>query len=64
MVENAWLGAQLKEAKESLAGCLGALYPLEALWVLLAMVVFHLLTDAGRVLWHRVYPADVFPWDM
>ena len=64
VAENAWLGAQLEEAKESLAGCLGVLYPLELLWALLALLSFHLVVDAGRVLWHRIYPADMFPGDM
>ena len=64
VAENAWLQRQLEEAREALAGCLGALYPLEILWVLVSLVVFHLVTDAGRVLWHRIYPADQFPWDM
>ena len=62
--ENSWLQGELGETREALAGCLGALYPLEALWAMLAMVAFHLVVDAGRVLWHKLYPGDMFPWDM
>ena len=62
--ENSWLQGQLEETREALAACLWTAYPLEVLWTLVALVVFGLLVDAGRVLWHRTYPADAFPWDM
>ena len=64
VMENSWLGTQLQEAQRALAECQGAAYPLELLWSLLALVSLGMLVDAGRVLWHRTYPADVFPWDM
>ena len=64
VTENSWLWAQLQETQRALAECQGAAYPLELLWTLLALVSLGLLVDAGRVLWHRCYPADMFPWDM
>ena len=62
--ENSWLAGQLAEVKEALAACLWRSFPPEALWLLLAMLAFHLLVDIGRVMWHRRYPAARFPWDM
>ena len=64
MAENSWLENQLEECRRALAECQGAAYPLELLWTLLTLVSLGLLVDAGRVLWHKCYPADTFPWDM
>ena len=62
--ENTWLREQLEGAQGILADCQGAAYPLEILWVLIALVAFDLVMGVGRLWWLKTHPRETFVWDV
>ena len=47
-----------------MADCQGAAYPIEILWVLIALVAFDVVMGLGRLWWLQVHPGETFIWDV